>query len=48
VTVLHQFDGTDGSLLNPFQDLVLQNGVLYGTTNYGGTSNDGVIYKLNR
>jgi uncharacterized repeat protein (TIGR03803 family) len=47
VTVLHQFDITDGSILNPFQDLVLHGGVLYGTTNYGGSSKDGVIYKLN-
>jgi uncharacterized repeat protein (TIGR03803 family) len=46
VTVLHQFDNTDGSILNPFQDLVLHGGVLYGTTNYGGSSKDGVIYKL--
>ena len=46
VTVLHQFDNTDGSILNPFQDLVLHGGVLYGTTNYGGSSNDGVLYKL--
>jgi uncharacterized repeat protein (TIGR03803 family) len=47
VTVLHQFDNTDGSTLNPNQDLVLHVGVLYGTTNYGGSSNDGVLYKLN-
>jgi uncharacterized repeat protein (TIGR03803 family) len=46
VTVLHQFDFTDGSTLNPFQDLVLHGGVLYGTTNYGGSSDNGVIYKL--
>jgi uncharacterized repeat protein (TIGR03803 family) len=46
VTVLHQFDNTDGSLLNPFQDLVLHGGVLYGSTNYGGASGDGVLYKL--
>jgi len=46
VTVLHQFDNSDGSILNPFEDLALQGGVLYGTTNYGGSSNDGVIYKL--
>ena len=46
VTVLHQFDNTDGTMLNPFQDLVLHSGVLYGTTNYGGSSNNGVIYKL--
>jgi len=46
VKVLHQFDNSDGSLLNPFWDLVLQGGELYGTTNYGGSNNDGVIYKL--
>jgi uncharacterized repeat protein (TIGR03803 family) len=46
VTVLHEFDNTDGSILNPFQDLVLHGDVLYGTTNYGGSSKDGVIYKL--
>jgi uncharacterized repeat protein (TIGR03803 family) len=46
VTVLHQFDQTDGSLLNPFEDLVFDGGVLYGTTNYGGSTNNGVIYKL--
>jgi uncharacterized repeat protein (TIGR03803 family) len=46
VTVLHEFDNTDGSILNPFQDLVLHDGTLYGTTNYGGSSDKGVIYKL--
>jgi uncharacterized repeat protein (TIGR03803 family) len=46
VTVLHEFDNTDGSMLNPFQNLVLHDGLLYGTTNYGGSSDNGVIYKL--
>jgi uncharacterized repeat protein (TIGR03803 family) len=46
VKVLHQFDGTDGSILNVDEGLVLEGGVLYGTTNYGGSSNNGVIYKL--
>jgi uncharacterized repeat protein (TIGR03803 family) len=46
VTVLHEFDNTDGSMLNPFQDLVLHGGMLYGTTNYGGSSDHGLIYKL--
>jgi uncharacterized repeat protein (TIGR03803 family) len=46
VTVLHQFDNTDGSLLNPFEDLVFHGGILYGTTNYGGSSDNGVIYEL--
>jgi uncharacterized repeat protein (TIGR03803 family) len=47
VKVLHEFDNTDGALLNPFWDLVLDGSALYGTTNYGGSHNDGVIYKLN-
>jgi uncharacterized repeat protein (TIGR03803 family) len=46
VTVLHQFDYTDGAMLNPFQDLVLHGDMLYGTTNYGGSRKDGVIYQL--
>jgi uncharacterized repeat protein (TIGR03803 family) len=46
VTVLHQFDSTDGSLLNPFEDLVFHGGIVYGTTNYGGSGGNGVIYKL--
>jgi uncharacterized repeat protein (TIGR03803 family) len=46
VTVLHQFDFTDGAMLNPFQDLVLHGDMLYGTTTSGGSSKDGVIYKL--
>jgi uncharacterized repeat protein (TIGR03803 family) len=46
VTVLHQFDSTDGWLLNPFEDLAFHDGTLYGTTNYGGSSDNGVIYKL--
>ncbi len=46
VTVLHQFDGSDGSILNADAGLVLYGGVLYGTTPYGGAIDDGVIYKL--
>jgi uncharacterized repeat protein (TIGR03803 family) len=46
VTVLQQFDFTDGALFNPFQDLVLHGDVLYGTANSGGSSKNGVIYKL--
>jgi uncharacterized repeat protein (TIGR03803 family) len=41
--ILHSFDGTDGS--EP-DSLVLNNGVLYGTTFMGGTSNYGTVFKL--
>jgi uncharacterized repeat protein (TIGR03803 family) len=45
--LLHVFAGgaTDGS--SPYSPLVYDgSGVLYGTTNMGGTSNEGVIFKL--
>jgi uncharacterized repeat protein (TIGR03803 family) len=45
--LLHIFAGgvADGS--SPYSPLVLDNsGVLYGTTNMGGTSNEGTIFKL--
>jgi uncharacterized repeat protein (TIGR03803 family) len=45
-TVLYSFSGmTDGS--NPMSGLIEDgSGNLYGTTFYGGTSKDGVVYKL--
>ncbi|HLK31443.1 MAG TPA: choice-of-anchor tandem repeat GloVer-containing protein, partial [Terriglobales bacterium] len=45
-TVLHSFlGGTDGA--NPYSGLLrTSNGVLYGTTYAGGTSNAGIIYKV--
>jgi uncharacterized repeat protein (TIGR03803 family) len=45
VTTLHSFDTTDGN--DPYGGLVqATNGVLYGTTNTGGTSNDGTVFSL--
>jgi uncharacterized repeat protein (TIGR03803 family) len=41
--ILHAFDGTDGS--EP-DSLILNNGVIYGTTYMGGSSNYGTIFKL--
>ena len=41
--ILHSFNGTDGS--EP-DSLILNNGVLYGTTFMGGTSNFGTVFKL--
>lgn len=46
--VLHEFDpipGAEGS--SPRGDLVLENGVLYGMTKFGGVNNDGVVFQLN-
>ena len=43
--VLKNFTGADGS--TPQGRLVLSGGTLYGTTAYGGSSNSGVIFKIN-
>ncbi|HXM44921.1 MAG TPA: choice-of-anchor tandem repeat GloVer-containing protein, partial [Bryobacteraceae bacterium] len=44
-TVWHSFSGADGA--NPEAGLVMDsNGVLYGATFYGGTSNLGVLFSL--
>jgi uncharacterized repeat protein (TIGR03803 family) len=44
LTTLHTFTGADGSY--PGQAMVLYNGLLYGTTAYGGTSNNGTVFTL--
>ena len=44
-TILHSFTGPDGT--NPSSSLVLgSNGVLYGTTEGGGASGDGIVFEL--
>jgi uncharacterized repeat protein (TIGR03803 family) len=44
-TVLHRFSGLDGYI--PLGGLVLdRHGALYGTTFYGGTSDAGIIFRL--
>jgi len=44
-TVLHSFNGSDGTL--PSEGVVIgPGGVLYGTTDSGGTSNYGVVFSL--
>jgi uncharacterized repeat protein (TIGR03803 family) len=44
-TTLHSFDGTDGDA--PYAGLVqATNGNLYGTTVYGGTNDNGTIFKI--
>ena len=45
-TLLHTFSGaSDGS--KPFSPVLLQDGELIGTTNGGGSQNQGVLYSLN-
>jgi uncharacterized repeat protein (TIGR03803 family) len=45
-TVLKKFTGgSDGAY--PSGNMVLSGGVLYGTTSYGGSSSNGVLFKLN-
>ena len=42
---LHRFNGADGS--TPFGALAMgADGAFYGTTYYGGTANDGTVFKL--
>ena len=43
VTILHAFDGTDGDYPD---GLVLKNGILFGSTGSGGSTGDGIIFKL--
>lgn len=44
LTLLHIFNGGPGDGYNPFSPVVIgQNGVLYGTTFYGGNSQDCVV-----
>jgi uncharacterized repeat protein (TIGR03803 family) len=45
VTILHSFDGADGA--TPLAGLVqATNGNLYGTTDAGGASDDGTVFKI--
>ena len=46
-TTLHCFRGSAGDGFEPFDNLVNVNGVLYGTTVKGGSSNTGTVFSLN-
>lgn len=46
-TLLHTFDGAAGGSQPYAGVLVTSDGVIYGTTNFGGSSGGGVVYKLN-
>jgi uncharacterized repeat protein (TIGR03803 family) len=43
-TIVHSFSGTDGA--NPTGDLYIRSGNIYGTTQDGGASNAGVVFRL--
>ena len=43
--MLKAFTGTDGD--HPRSDLILSNGTLYGTTEDGGSQNEGTVFKVN-
>lgn len=44
-TLLHTFTGGDGGFYS-FSNLVLDQGKLYGTTKYGGTSDKGIVFEV--
>jgi|HubBroStandDraft_1064217.scaffolds.fasta_scaffold09217_1 uncharacterized repeat protein (TIGR03803 family) len=45
--VIYSFAGSTGDGANPHRAVVINaSGALYGTTVYGGSSNDGIVYKL--
>jgi len=45
LTTLHSFIGSDGA--NPYAGLTFSGSTLYGTTELGGSSNGGAIFKIN-
>jgi uncharacterized repeat protein (TIGR03803 family) len=44
--VLYSFKGPPNDGAQPFPGLIVENGALYGTTDVGGTSNFGTVFKL--
>jgi len=44
-TVLHSFSGGSGDGEQPYDGLTVLNGVLYGATAFGGSTNNGIIYE---
>jgi len=45
-TVLHRFNGSNGVGWEPAAGLVLSGHALYGTTDYGGSSDNGTVFSL--
>src|SRR6185503_11685024 len=46
-TNLHNFTGTSTNGERPLAGLVLSGNTLYGTTRFGGSAGEGVLFKLN-
>jgi uncharacterized repeat protein (TIGR03803 family) len=46
-TILHDFGGNATDGMWPFSTLLLSKGRLYGTTGFGGTSDNGTVFMLN-
>ncbi len=46
-TVLHSFGATNSEGSSPSGGVLVNGGVIYGTTDDGGTSGGGVVYKMN-
>lgn len=47
LTTLHSFAASGGDGTYPFSSLINVSGTLYGTTQYGGSSNNGSVYTIN-
>jgi uncharacterized repeat protein (TIGR03803 family) len=45
-TILHDFSGTEGT--SPNGDLVAKGGNLFGTTEHGGTADEGTVFELKK
>src|SRR5579872_747234 len=43
---LYNFQGVNQTRVDPLGDLILEKGVLYGSTSQGGTANLGSVFKL--
>ena len=46
--VVYNFGATSTDSATPMGDLVILNGVLYGTTEFGGTGSDGTIFSVTK
>lgn len=46
-TILHNFTATSNDGAKPYSGLILSGNALYGTTEYGGSSGNGTVFKVN-
>jgi len=47
VSLLHSFTGQPSNGANPYAGVIYEGGILYGTTEIGGTSNKGTLFSYN-